>query len=268
MECHDCIEKIEMLADKVEQLEKTVRLFEDRNQIENLMSKYQYYYAAKMEKEILKELWSQQTKGIRVEERFFGIYEDFDGIFPDAGIKTYYATCLNAGSPQNYPGKMSVYATTTQMIEVAKDGKTAKGVWLAIGTETDAGEFAYDDVGEDPKVSGVQLSGISEDGKRFMADWVWQKYGVDFVKEDDMWKIWHLHIYDIFRCPFDENWVTYSEKRQQRDLALSVERSFSLYGKPTGRGTSFHWQYMTESEPVLEPKPPVPYEKFEDTFEY
>ncbi len=64
------------------------------------------------------------------------------------------------------------------MIEVTGDGKTAKGVWIAIGcvARTDA------------QTGEVQCFGR------------WDKYGVDLIKEDGVWKFWHFHIYRIFRC--------------------------------------------------------------------
>jgi len=124
-------------------------------------------------------------------------------------------------------------------------------------------------MGRDPaKVSGVTLDQVSPDGKRYMADWVWQKYGVDFVKEDGRWKIWHFHIYDIFRCPYHKDWVEYAQQRVEMDTALAAERAFSFYGKPPGEGTSFHWQYAPDTLPVLEPKPPEPYGSFDETFRY
>lgn len=262
--------ELQKLADRLETLERRTQALEDRCEIENLMSRYQYYYTARMNKEILEEIWAKGNIGITMEDRFFGVYENFDGAFPDAGLIMYYDTAMNAGSPKDYPGRMSVFTTTTQMIEVAGDGKTAKGIWLSIGTETDAGDLGYDDVGKDPaKVSGVTLDMTTEDGKRYKADWVWQKYGVDFIKEDGHWKLWHFHIYDIFRCPFDQDWVTFSEERRiELDTKLASERSFSAYGKPPGQGTSFHWQYSPRSLPPLEPKPPKPYTHFEETFRY
>lgn len=260
---------LEKVIDRLNTLEREVGVLKARSEIENLMSRYQYYYAARMNKEIMEELWAQKAPDITMEDRFYGVYEGFKGAFPDAGIIMYYDTAMNAGSPKDYPGRMSVFTTTTQMIEVAEDGKTAKGIWISIGNETDAGDFGYNDVGKDPaKVSGVTLNSVSADGKRYMADWVWQKYGVDFIKEDGNWKIWHFHIYDIFRCPYNEDWVSYAKRRIEVDTQLAAERSFSFYGKPPGEGTSFHWQYSPDSLPVLEPKPPVPYKTFDKTFRY
>ena len=37
--------------------------------------------------------------------------------------------------------------------------------------------------------------------------WAWMKYGAIFKKEDGQWKIWHLHTYSIFMCPYDKCWT-------------------------------------------------------------
>lgn len=258
------------LLKRVEILEKEIQRLKDRAQIENLMSKYQYYYTARMDKEILDEMWADGNIGATVEDGYLGVYENKDGSFPDGGITAYYAAAMNIGSPKEYPGKMTVYTNTTQMIEVAEDGKTAKGIWISIGTESDAGDYAYDNISpHDDKVSGIKLDMKSKDGKRYQADWVWQKYGVDFIRQNGEWKIWHLHIYQIFRCPFNQDWVSFAAERgEEYHTKLAAERCFNPYGKPPGQGSTYFWEYNPESVTELEPKPPVFYRTFKETFSY
>ena len=38
--------------------------------------------------------------------------------------------------------------------------------------------------------------------------------------------IWHMHIYDIFRCPFGQDWVTFSAQRPALNELWAVELSF------------------------------------------
>ena len=61
----------------------------------------------------------------------------------------------------------------TPVIEVAGDGKTAKGIWYSIG------------IGVRPNVN-------SDGTYTKSTSWMWEKYAVDFIKEDGKWKIWHL----------------------------------------------------------------------------
>jgi len=66
-------------------------------------------------------------------------------------------------------GSMIMHTLTTPIIEVAGDGRTAKGMWYSPG----------------------QVTEIGSDGKP-IAMWMWEKYGVDFVKEGGKWKLWHI----------------------------------------------------------------------------
>ena len=65
-------------------------------------------------------------------------------------------------------GNMNLHTLTTPVIEVADDGKTAKGLWISPGVEC-------------PRVPLF--------GGEHQAAWCWIKYGVDFAKEDGKWKV-------------------------------------------------------------------------------
>ena len=82
-------------------------------------------------------------------------------------------------------GTMFEHDLCSPMIAVAKDCKTARGVWFSPGHET--GRF----YGSATPV----------------ATWTWGKLNVDFIKEDGEWKIWHYHWYRTFRVPFHESWT-------------------------------------------------------------
>ena len=233
---------------------------EARGEIENLMARYQHYYTLRNSQAILDELWAEDVCGITLEDRFYGVYEGRSGAFPDAGMKTYYDSAMGFGYASDHPGKLVVYTLTTQALEVAADGLTARGLWLSIGAEGDGGELSYPDLGRpDRKVSGVHLTSVTADGKRYQADWVWQKIAVDLIRRETGWRIWHMHIYDIFRCPFGQDWVTFSAQRPALNELWAVERCFTPYGKPPGHGCQYHWEYSLDSQPSPWPTPPLPY---------
>lgn len=77
------------------------------------------------------------------------------------------------------PGELHIHAMFSPVIEIAGDGKTAKGVWDSFGPNINSG---------------------SEIGS-----WLWVKYAVDFIKEDGQWKIWHLQVYALFNTPYDKS---------------------------------------------------------------
>ena len=78
-------------------------------------------------------------------------------------------------------GQLLLHVTTTAIIEVAEDGKTAKGYWYSPGMIAETG-----------------MAGNS----------IWEAYGADFVKENGEWKMWHLHMYTDFMCQFGDNFTT------------------------------------------------------------
>jgi hypothetical protein len=82
-------------------------------------------------------------------------------------IKAYYG----AVTPyEQTKGGFQFHVTTTGVVEVAEDRKTAKGVWYTPGA-----------IGMGGSVQGM-----------------WERYGIDFVNENGVWKIWHLHVYTDF----------------------------------------------------------------------
>jgi hypothetical protein len=133
-------------------------------------------------------------------------------------------------------GTMMQHTLTTPVIEVAGDGKTAKGVWISPGHETQR-------IGDD-----------------LQAYWCWVYYGVDFVKEDGEWKIWHHHVYLIFQTPYEKSWVEASE-------FPAVAEKLDDRLKPD-RPNTYDWRYTTTGLPEYEPAPPDPYETWDESTAY
>ena len=72
-------------------------------------------------------------------------------------------------------GQLLLHVTTTACIEVAQDGKTAKAYWYSPGMICESGQTG---------------------------NTIWEAYGADFVKEDGVWKLWHLHMFTDFMGGF------------------------------------------------------------------
>ena len=148
---------------------------------------------------------------------------------PGMGAKTIEE---NGGKPLRTA--MMEHWLCTPMIVVAGDGKTARGVWHAPGSET-AGE---------------------------MCQWALGRVAADFIKEDDgQWKIWHYHYYRIFRTDFDTPWTEMDQryisrqkdKEEYRAVGGDPDRILpTTYFKPYGYGPNI--------EPI--PATPKPYDTF------
>ena len=131
---------------------------------------------------------------------------------------------------------MHMDTMSTPVIEVAGDGKTAKGVWISPGHETGT-------------VKG-----------KLKAHWAWLKYGADFVREDGKWKFWHLRVFGIFFTPYDKSWV---------ESSLPPGGAVPLPDELKPDRTTTYWtSYSPTGKTELIPAPPDPYETWDEATAY
>jgi hypothetical protein len=207
------------------------------------MGRYVYYHEVHREKEFPELFYAQKTPGVSGEVANMGCYTD------DSLIKQ-----LKADAPpgmDDRTGGMIQHTLTTPVIEIAGDGKTAKGIWISPGHET----------GPNRRTGTLQ------------GQWAWCKYGCDFVKEDGRWRLWHYHVYATFITPYDTDWVNTPQSGTQP--AGPPEGG----EPPPGPGpmgdmpqpnvpTTYHNPYSKDYVAEMVPAPPLPYETFDDTFSY
>ncbi len=205
--------------------------------IENVMSKYAFLTYYKRFDEAIRKLWCHAksnptlTTNERKLEGYGAVYaylvehnetetlrgnEIMRGLFPEELGSKKDSEMWGAGTAV-------VHTITTPVIELAEDEETAKAVFYSIGSCTEI---------------------VPEKGPK--AFWVWEKYAVDFLKEADGWKIWHMVTMTDFKTPVGENWA-------RVNLA------------PTG---SYYTAYTPKTVPQVGVPIPVPYQSFSDTFSY
>jgi hypothetical protein len=106
-----------MTAEEIEQLEKQITLLEDVQEIENLQRLYGYYFDNAMFNEVI-DLFSENTESVEVTDH--GVFRGKEG------LKRMYGRMM--GAPR--PGWMFFEVMQEQgVIEVAPDGRTARGRW-------------------------------------------------------------------------------------------------------------------------------------------
>jgi hypothetical protein len=245
----------------------------DVQSVQNVMGYHQIYGApgGDHDKEI-ELIWAHHTPGMSFGENT-GIYKGdinvIKGMYGTAasswmgsGAKTASAKGAapagapaggaEGGAPAGGPpapvaatGNFSMRTLTTPIIEIAGDGKTAKAWWYTIGWS-----------------SGNQ-------GGKGTAEWSFERYGIDFVKEDTEWKIWHFHVYNDFDTPYEKNWVQNAiDNGHGRSGGVTTSAQHpdqAQYFEPT----VFHHAYdpSVDNNPA-DPPVPVPYCHFSDTFSY
>jgi hypothetical protein len=247
--------RIARLEELVAEAERLAQRAQDRGAVENLFSTYMYLHNAFRDEEIV-PLWVKPvTPGIHAQYSNLGVYTTWQSV-----------TEYHRDRPAPV-GKLILHYTTTPVIEVAEDGGTAKGVWVMTGLESGL---------TDPEVAvnvpdyffapGEVL------GKKVWAHWVWCKYGVDFLKQDGTWKIWHFRCFEVARAPFDENWISFAARNAEefdKDLMYFGEDGRPRFmPEPDGPATRLAKRYRPDEAQELEPRPPVSYRTFSETFEY
>ncbi|WP_405970534.1 nuclear transport factor 2 family protein [Streptomyces sp. NBC_00988] len=216
-------------------VEQRLAKLEAVHQIQNLMGRYSFWHTANMHRECL-ELFAMKTPDVRA-EMVWGVYEgpgSIDRLYP--GFHTW--------TDGDAKGKMHMHTITTPVIEVADDLRTAKGVWVSPGHETLSFSLGSNEPPDD-------------------AFWAWCKYGCDFILEDGVWKIWHLHVYPIFMSPYGTSWVE-AATQEQPDVQLPPE--YLPDREPTG--TAELSRYHPDRPYVNVPAPPDPYPTFDEGAAY
>jgi len=208
-------------------IEERIQRLEDIKEVENLMAKYAYLHTAGKHEETA-ALFAKKTPGIKMEIGPLGAWTGPEGVYK-AMVKVHKAMGVNS------PGGLFVHPQNTPVIEIAGDGKTAKGVWMSPGLETRKGA--------DGKLTGF---------------WLWGHYGVDFVKEDGKWYFWHLHVYPYLMTPYDKSWT------EPRTFTIEPLLDELKSDQPATNA----YFYSTTTEMKYAPVPPEPYETFDEKTAY
>lgn len=164
--------------------------------------------------------------------------EEISKLYPDIKV-----------TPENYGiGTWGVNSPTNPIIEIAGDGKTAKGIWESNG----------------PSLSSSVVNGQLE----VHGTWFWRTYAVDFIKEDGQWKIWHFNIvYDIssaLDAPYGMDYTKYRAPERDTYGGGGVPGLPS----PTMANPDPYLNWSPLRIPQDQPRIPEPYYTFSETFSY
>ena len=152
-----------------------------------------------------------------------------EGVFEGPALVRQIVT-EQLGTPAQ-PGQMLDLQLTTPMIEIADDLETAKCLWWVPGI----GALPRTDADPQPV-------------------WVWGQLAVDFLREGDAWKIWHLHYFRFIKCDYHKGWVEDTSMRNRLNTPLHEGAKACSYHNPYGP------QAIREGLPC----PPKPYAAYTD----
>ena len=196
----------------------------DIEEIKKLVYKRSVYIANDWRARELDELWVAEPEHQKTASfgKNIGWYVGMDN------IRAWY-------DKKHGDGYMAFHPATTGLVELAGDGRTAKGLFYSIANETES----------------------NGDGTA-KALWMPEKVAFDFIKEGDAWKIWHLvAAVDLV----SEAGTDYGDQDPYPDYS----KDLADFGEPTVKelihdGT-FNWW---DDYPGL----PQPYETWADDISY
>jgi hypothetical protein len=225
--------------------DEAIRRVWDVLEIKNLMGRHAYYHAYDMHGEELDTLWVAEPENRKTAS--FG--QNFGYQIGFYRIHHYYVTInrqmrqkelelMIAADPsiENTPenagrGMMLIHTLTTPYIEVAGDGMTAQGLWYSPG----------------------QVTVAKPDGSVDRM-WMYEKYGVDFIRESGDWKIWHLFVGTDFALEpgsfMKDQPVPDVKKREEswQEMSIAMDAYSSRY----------NW--------TAYPRIPTPYQSYDPAF--
>jgi len=239
-------------------------------QVQNLYSKHAYYHAVGLNLKELQDLWVSPDGPYAKTATFtnpFGIWEgmelitEFYGTFYEQQKqKTLDRVSQEHPEIENVPENLGVgmpyviHTQTTPIIEVAGDGQTAKGMWYSPGIS----------------VEGKMVNGRLESS----GGWFFEKYAVDFVKENGEWKIWHIGMY---YDPTPPGWGERAGGAPPPPPSNDADDGGKEAGEqagtmqmvpPTRPNPDPYTGWTPTWVPRIQPKLPEPYYSFSETFSY
>lgn len=212
--------------------DELIRRVTDIEEIKKVANKRVFYMINEWREEELRDLWVAEP-----EHRISASFGKNTGFYVGMeAIHGYYVT-RHAAELGDGVGHMNAHPISTGLVHLAGDGKTARGLWYCIGQDTR------------PNGDGTAL-----------AMWNCGKVAIDFIREADGWKIWHIVEANDFTC---EAGTVYSDQSVYIDYAtdpVAVE-----FGKPTipmiTHDATFNWWDNY-------PAPPEPYDTWSDENSY
>jgi hypothetical protein len=170
-------------------------------QVQNVMSKHAHYHAAGMHLEELKNIWVDENgpnadtatfaspgwimHGIAGVKKAYGQGNQDNKVKELEAVSKLYPEIKNIPENLGVGHEYAMHTNTTPIIEVAGDGKTAKGTWYSPG------------MGLSAHINGTEVT--------YGGTFFWEKYGADFMKENGEWKIWHCQMWYDWTPSFPES---------------------------------------------------------------
>jgi hypothetical protein len=160
----------------LEELEKQVQLQEDIQEIEHLQRKYGYYFDTQRWQDIV-DLFSENAESVEIVDH--GVF------YGKKGAERVYLDIIGGrgGRGPFQPWVAFIVMQIGAVVDVAPDGKTARGRWQ------------------------TWLCEAKPYGAYPRQEWLHGYYENEYIKENGKWLFKKLHWNDTFCSPIEEGWL-------------------------------------------------------------
>jgi len=203
---NDPLKMVHELAARVQHLEDTI-------EIQQLQSKYVHYLFKQRFDRIVDECFAKKVPDVSVEFSDSGVYRGLDSV--RAVYRSFEVT-------KTMPGFFILHMTVNPVIEIAKDGLSARSHWLS------------------PGAAGSDTS----------AAWIWGPFYIDYVKEDGRWRIAHSNLVPLFRNRYETSWAQATEHGTVRGVLSAQPDEPSTFYKP--------YNEVKKQRDIFAAHPPLP----------
>ena len=221
---------------------------------QNLMARFTYAQEQGLEEETFHQLWSERADVSLGENDGFWIGRESvqnAWVHGRRAVRQADLNILRVTDPvlPLGAGSMDRVNLMSPLVEVSRDGKTAKGMWYCPGVST-----------------------CSEiDGKMHLC-WHYIRYAVDFILEDDEWRLWHVFAGSEFRFEMGHSYIPATGMKPLPDATVYVQNP-ATSGLPLGRTQMPAYDLPVRAYSIdygwsAWPPEPIPYESFDTTFSY
>lgn len=211
-------------------LEKQAIKLVDHDQILNAFYRYIHYYGELHITGVMEQFADRPDISLEIGEE--GIYEGRETIQAYFGFMPKLA---------QKPGILIYHYTDTPVVEIAKDGQSAKLTALAPGLDAAA--------------------------KALVQNWVYGKYYADLVKENGAWKLYHVQWFRDFECSMTKGWMKEQTAHDRELVALELKDAYEKLPRPKESSYPENWAYPKHYDPervnYLMPEPPQPFNTYD-----
>lgn len=235
-------------------IEKLVDRWEDRRDVKNLMGIFVHYLLLKKESSMVADLWSSREdiayginggwyKGREAVEGYFGSFDEHTAAVA-AILKEKFPDKLGVLSNEELfgTGILELKSVSNYVIEVADDGQTAKGCACLFGFDTTVDEYGP------------------------VSHWIFGMVAIDFILEDEQWKIWHMQYLEDINHPSGFDW---GKKEEYPFEELPEFASIKGWAPPAPNVPVVLREKYSGTRPFAKLiAAPEPYVTFAETFSY